>query len=70
MLRGGSTDAPVLADQQPPDDPGAPDGRQSKSCRRAEANYVAGIIVLGPQVRAVDVTDLASDIGHGQDHLR
>ena len=58
--------SPILADQEPADNPRTGNRHQCKACRCAEPDAVPRLVALGPQVRAVDITDLAADVGHGE----
>jgi hypothetical protein len=55
----GRFQAPVLLDQHHPNHPRAHNRAQRKSSRCAETDSIPRLIVVWPQVRAVDVSDLS-----------
>lgn len=67
MLGRRRTNPPVLPDKGVADEPCTGNRRKGKGRRRAESNDVARLVVGGPQVRAVDVTNLSTDVGHSED---
>lgn len=70
MLRRRGPNLPVLLDQQVADSPRARDRCQGESSRAAEADGISGLVRLGPEVGTVDITDLATDVCHGEHNLR
>lgn len=70
MLGSRSLNSPVLPDQKNSDPPSATDRSQSKSSRGTETDNISWLVGLGPQVGTIDVTNLATHIGHGKDNLK
>lgn len=69
MLIRRSPQLPVLLDQHPSNDPSTPNRAQRESSRSAKADTVAWLVVVWPQIRSVNVTNLTSDVGHCKDNL-
>jgi hypothetical protein len=65
VLRSRGPDLAVLLDEHPPDDPGTANRQHRETSRGTETDGVAGIVLLGPHVGTIDVTDLSTNVGHG-----
>lgn len=56
----------VLLDEHHANRPGTSDRQQRESSRCTESNSVSRLVGVWPEVSAVDVSDLASDVRHRQ----
>jgi hypothetical protein len=61
----GHFEAPILLDEHHPNHPRAPNRAQCKSSRCAETDAIPRLVVVWPQVRSVNVSNLSSMLAYG-----
>lgn len=69
MLGSGSPDPSVLPNKKDSDAPSTDDGAEGEAGGCTKTNAISGSVALRPEVGTIDVTDLATNIGHCQNNL-